>query len=103
VLLRPNLRVVVLDEPTSNVDVRTDERMQRVVREEFKNSTVLTIAHRLNTIIDCDKILVMDKGQVAQYGPAVELYKDTNGILHQMITGMGSEAAAQLMAKAKKD
>ncbi len=64
-LLRRN-KFLVLDEATSNVDMKTDAFIQRVLKESFKDTTVITIAHRLNTIIDYDKILVMHKGEIVE-------------------------------------
>lgn len=60
-------KILVLDEATAAVDVRTDALIQKTIREEFKSCTMLIIAHRLNTIIDCDKILVLDSGRVCTY------------------------------------
>ena len=56
-----------MDEATANVDFITDRLIQEVIRDKFKDSTVLTIAHRLNTIMDYDKVLVLDRGQVVEF------------------------------------
>lgn len=60
-------KILVLDEATAAVDVRTDALIQKTIREEFKACTMLIIAHRLNTIIDTNRILVLDAGQVCAY------------------------------------
>ena len=59
--------ILLLDEATASVDGDTDANIQKVLRTEFKNTTLLTIAHRLNTIEDYDKILVMDDGKVGKF------------------------------------
>lgn len=71
-LLRRN-RFLVLDEATSNVDMATDAFIQGVLREQFSTTTVLTIAHRLQTIADYDKILVMHAGRVVEVGHPFKL------------------------------
>jgi ABC-type multidrug transport system fused ATPase/permease subunit len=62
-------KVIILDEATASVDQETDERIQRALRSEFQESTLITIAHRLRTIMDYDKILVLDEGKVVEYNP----------------------------------
>ncbi|XP_071487723.1 ATP-binding cassette sub-family C member 10-like [Diadema antillarum] len=61
-------KVLCIDEATASVDMETDKHMQRAIREEFKESTVLTIAHRIDTIADSDRILVMNEGRVVEFG-----------------------------------
>ena len=62
-LLRRN-KFLVLDETTSNMDMKTDAFIQRVIREKFLGTTIITIAHRLNTIADYDKVIVMRQGEI---------------------------------------
>ncbi|KAJ2253940.1 Multidrug resistance-associated protein 1 [Coemansia sp. RSA 455] len=66
-------KIIVLDEATANVDLETDKSIQELIRKEFKGCTVLTIAHRLETIMNSDRIIVMDKGTIAEIGTPQEL------------------------------
>ena len=84
-------KIVVLDEATSAVDMATDALIQRSIREEFGDSTLLVIAHRLSTIGDFDKILVMDDGRVAEFGTPRELMQLTNGIFRGMVGESGEK------------
>ncbi|PVH72311.1 P-loop containing nucleoside triphosphate hydrolase protein [Cadophora sp. DSE1049] len=69
--------VLILDEPTSSVDVKTDAQMQKVIRSEFKNHTIIMIAHRLNSLLDFDRVAVLNKGNLVEFGePSVLLEKD---------------------------
>ncbi|CAF1231508.1 unnamed protein product [Adineta ricciae] len=61
-------KILLIDEATAHVDRKTDEIIQNILREKFRNQTILTIAHRLNTIMDCDQIVIMDKGFIQDYG-----------------------------------
>ncbi|KAJ3211412.1 hypothetical protein HK099_008008 [Clydaea vesicula] len=69
-------KILILDEATASIDVETDELIQKSLRTELKDCTVLTIAHRLNTIANSDKILVLDKGRVVNFAPPNILKKD---------------------------
>lgn len=77
IVARP--RVMVLDEATSAVDMSTDTLIQRSIREEFTDATLLVIAHRLSTIADFDRILVLSDGRVAEYGSPKELWERDGG------------------------
>ena len=77
-------KILVLDEATANVDLKTDELIQKTIRNEFKECTVLTIAHRLNTIMDYSKILVLDQGEVVEYDTPKNLMSDKPTIFHAM-------------------
>ncbi|KAI1761798.1 P-loop containing nucleoside triphosphate hydrolase protein [Hypoxylon sp. FL1150] len=72
-------KVMVLDEATSAVDMTTDALIQRSIREEFGDSTLIVIAHRLSTIADFDRILVLSDGRVAEFGTPRELWELRNG------------------------
>lgn len=84
-LLRRN-KILIMDEATSAVDPHTDGSIQKLLRSSVLASgcTVLTIAHRLQTIADYDFVLVMDKGVVAEYGPPSELLEDEESLFHRM-------------------
>jgi ABC-type multidrug transport system fused ATPase/permease subunit len=87
-LLR-NSKVVILDEATASVDNETDARIQECIRHVFRNATVLTIAHRLRTIADYDKVLVLDHGQVVEYGAPNALLQDESGWFRSMCEETG--------------
>ncbi|KAJ2252699.1 Multidrug resistance-associated protein 1 [Coemansia sp. RSA 455] len=72
-LLMRKRKVLILDEATAEVDLETDRKMQELIRSEFSECTVLTIAHRLDTIMNSDRIIVMEKGEIAEIGPPHEL------------------------------
>lgn len=69
-------QILVLDEATAAVDPENDQKIQQIIRKEFASCTVFTIAHRLDTILDSDMILVMSDGKVAEYAPPQELLRD---------------------------
>ena len=76
--------IVILDEPTAHVDPDTEQTIWNIVREELKSSTVITVAHRLNTIRDSDKILVLKNGEVAGFDTFDVLINRKGGILSEM-------------------
>lgn len=79
-------KIVVFDETTAVVDYKTDRIIQEIIRTKFKESTIVTIPSRLNTIIDYDRILVLDKGQVVEYDTPEALLKKSDGyftLLHR--------------------
>ncbi|XP_056606564.1 multidrug resistance-associated protein 4 [Triplophysa dalaica] len=100
-ILRKN-RILIIDEATANVDPRTDELIQKTIREKFKECTVLTIAHRLNTIIDSDRILVLDAGRINAYDNPYVLLKDQDSIFYKMVQQTGKAEAASLLHSAKQ-
>ncbi|XP_061546477.1 multidrug resistance-associated protein 4 [Phycodurus eques] len=100
-ILRKN-RILIIDEATANVDPRTDELIQRTIREKFQECTVLTIAHRLNTIIDSDRILVLDAGRIHAYDEPYTLLRDPSSIFYKMLQQTGKQEAAALLEAAKK-
>jgi ABC-type multidrug transport system fused ATPase/permease subunit len=83
---------MVLDEATSAVDMATDTLIQRSIREEFGDSTLVVIAHRLSTIVDFDKILVLDDGRVAEFGTPRELMLKGEGDGKAVFRGMVEES-----------
>ena len=68
------------------VDAETDAFIQRVVRAEFRDATVITIAHRLNTILDADKVLVLHEGRPVEFGPPKALMAKREGAFRQMVS-----------------
>jgi len=74
-LLRRN-RIIALDEATASLDYETDKMIQETIWKEFSHATVITIAHRINTIINYDKILVLQDGVLLEYGAPQELLLD---------------------------
>ncbi|KAE8991021.1 hypothetical protein PR001_g21343 [Phytophthora rubi] len=78
-------KVVVLDEATANVDTATDALIQTTIQHTFEGKTVLTIAHRINTIMHCDKIAVMDAGRVAEFGSPSELFARPQSVFAALV------------------
>ena len=82
-------KVLVLDEATAAVDGNTDATIQETLRTEFRDCTVITIAHRLNTVVTGDNILVLDRGQIIETGSPTSLIEDKNSNFHKMAKTSG--------------
>jgi ABC-type multidrug transport system fused ATPase/permease subunit len=89
ILSRP--KVLVLDEATSAVDMATDTLIQRSIRDEFPNTTLLVIAHRLSTVADFDKVLVLKDGINAEFGSPKELLEKEEGLFQAMVAQSGEK------------
>ncbi|KAJ2082204.1 hypothetical protein H4R24_001774 [Coemansia sp. RSA 988] len=68
-------RILILDEATTSTDSKTDQLIQIIIRSKFEDCTVITIAHRLNTIVDSDRILVIDHGKAVEFDTPEALIK----------------------------
>ena len=90
-------KILVMDEATSSVDFETDSLIQQTVRTEFVDCTILTIAHRIHTIIDCDRVLVLDNGVVADFDSPKNLL-EREGIFKTLVSNTGAQSAAHLKA-----
>ena len=90
-LLKKN-RIIIMDEATANVDHKTDQLIQRTVRTKFKHCTVITIAHRLNTIIDYDRVLVLENGRVVEFDKPAKLLQNTGGQFSRLYNSYDHDA-----------
>ncbi|EFN78037.1 Probable multidrug resistance-associated protein lethal(2)03659 [Harpegnathos saltator] len=100
-ILRNN-RILMLDEATANVDPYTDALIQRTIRKKFATCTMLTVAHRLNTIMDSDKVLVMDKGRLVEYDHPHILLKNSHSQFTSLVKETGRAMYDQLVKIAKQ-
>ncbi|XP_075166626.1 putative multidrug resistance-associated protein lethal(2)03659 [Haematobia irritans] len=101
-ILREN-RILVMDEATANVDPQTDALIQTTIRHKFHNCTVLTIAHRLHTVMDSDKVLVMDAGRAVEFGTPYELLTQSKeGVFLGMVKQTGNATFESLFKIAQK-
>merc|ERR1712100_920240 len=89
-LLR-NSKVLMMDEATASVDMDSDALIQRTVRDAFADCTVLTIAHRLNTIMDSDKVAFLEAGALAEFGEPADLLKDKTGLYTKLVEQSGKK------------
>ncbi|KAH6893257.1 P-loop containing nucleoside triphosphate hydrolase protein [Thelonectria olida] len=85
--------LLILDEPTSSVDSRTDARIQEVIRSEFSHCTIIMIAHRIDTLLDFDKVAVLDKGSLVEFGAPAELLSNEAGAFSRLYRADKSKMA----------
>ena len=78
-------KILFMDEATASIDNSTDAAIQTMIRQNFAGATILTIAHRLNTIMDSDKILVFDSGHIAEYDSPQVLLNKEDGLFKSMV------------------
>ena len=95
-------QILVLDEATAAIDLQTDKLIQHTLKENFRDTTVLTIAHRLNTVMESDKILVMDAGRVVEFAPPVALLKLEDGSFSDLLKQTGKDSYEKLKNIAEK-
>ncbi|PVV05227.1 hypothetical protein BB560_000256 [Smittium megazygosporum] len=98
-------KLVVMDEATANVDLETDQKIQQSIHTHFKDSTVITIAHRLHTVIGAGyhKIAVFEHGKLVEFGHPHELLVDKNSILSKMVSDTGPRMEANLRSLAENE
>ena len=82
-LLKKN-KIVIMDEVTANIDYKTEANIQKIINNGLHNCTIITIAHRINTIINYDKIIVLDKGNLVEFGRPDELLKNEKGAFYKL-------------------
>lgn len=100
-ILRNN-KILILDEATASVDPETDKLIQNTIRNKFADCTVMTIAHRLHTVMDYDKVLVMDAGEIVEFDHPYELVQKPMGFFRQLIDQTGPATASILIQSAKE-
>ncbi|CAG9575824.1 unnamed protein product [Danaus chrysippus] len=95
-------KLLVLDEATANVDPNTDALIQKSIRKHFSECTVLTVAHRLHTVADSDRVIVMEAGEIMECGHPHELLQKDDGYFTRMVKQLGSASEQSLRELAHK-
>lgn len=89
-------KILLMDEATANIDEKTDQAVQGLIKSEFSETTVITIAHRLNTIIQYDKILVLNQGKLIEFGTPRDLLEKDSGYFKAMVGENGENFIQQM-------
>ncbi|KAI8353074.1 multi drug resistance-associated protein MRP [Mortierella sp. GBAus27b] len=82
--------LLVLDEATAAIDLETDALVQKIIRQKFSDCTILTIAHRINTVMDSDRIMVLDQGRIVEFDSPENLTKDRNSVFYSLVKESGN-------------
>lgn len=98
-ILRKN-RFLILDEPTANVDRHTDQLLQEALHKSFSSSTILSVAHRLDTVIESNYVLVLGNGKVLEYGEPAALLEKKDGYFFSMVRDTGGKSSKDLHRRA---
>lgn len=101
VIVKDN-KILVLDEATANLDPATEVTIQKIIKSKFADCTVISVAHKLTTIIDSDKVIVMDNGQVVEYDHPHLLLQRSDGYFSAMVNQTSDNMARQLKFIAEK-
>ncbi|KAJ7865666.1 hypothetical protein B0H13DRAFT_2253973 [Mycena leptocephala] len=94
--------IIILDEATSSIDFETDQKIQTTIREEFNDSLLLTVAHRIKTVIDYDRLIILDKGKIAEFDTPYNLIQKKDGIFRDMCMKSGTFNELEAAAKGEK-
>lgn len=92
-----NPKILLMDEATANIDEKTDEILQKLIKGVLKDSTILTIAHRIETIIHYDKIVVMDDGRIVEIGKPKDLLRVEGGKFEKIVSENGAEFKERML------
>ena len=100
-LLR-DTKIVCLDEATASVDLETDKVMQDVIADQFASRTILTIAHRINTIIENDKVVCLEHGRLQRMDSPAAMLRDPESMFAKLVAETGEQSARNLRARAEE-
>jgi ABC-type multidrug transport system fused ATPase/permease subunit len=84
-------RILLLDEATANIDPVSDATIQEVIKGTFTYQTVLIIAHRIQTIMHCDKVLVLEKGEIVEFESPTKLMEDSESYFYSFANGLSTK------------
>ncbi|KAJ6599295.1 hypothetical protein DFH09DRAFT_1130673 [Mycena vulgaris] len=91
--------IIILDEATSSIDFETDKKIGATIREQFNDSLLLTVAHRIRTVIDYDRLIILDQGKIAEFDTPYNLIRKKDGIFHAMCKKSGVFEELEAAAK----